>query len=305
MLLMAMGGPDNVENVEPYLCDVRGGRPAPPDLVEEIKERYRLTGGKSPVLEITREVARKLEQKLNGSGGERYRVAVGLRHWRPSIREAYEELMDEKPERVIGLCMAPQYSSLSVGAYIGKVEEARRALRSMCPVSYVESWHRHPRLIQAIADNIQLSLQQFPSEVRAQVPILFTAHSLPERIVEMKDPYPDEVRGTMEAVCERVRPATARLAFQSRGRSDEKWLGPDIAIMLDELHREGHKHVLVAPIGFVSDHLEVLYDIDIELKRSAQAKGMRLERIPMLNASVALIETLASVVRAHEAAPVR
>ncbi|HXF91262.1 MAG TPA: ferrochelatase [Nitrospiraceae bacterium] len=305
VLLMAMGGPDNVENVEPYLRDVRGGRPAPLDLVEEIKERYRLTGGKSPVLEITREVARKLEQKLNGPGGERYRVAVGLRHWRPSIREAYEELMGERPEQVIGLCMAPQYSSMSIGAYIGKVEEARRALRSVCPVSYVESWHRHPRLIQAIADNIQLGLQQFPSDVRAQVPILFTAHSLPERIVEMKDPYPHEVRGTMEAVCERVRPVTARLAFQSRGRSDEKWLGPDVGIMLDELHREGHKHVLVAPIGFVSDHLEVLYDIDIELKRSAQAKGVHLERIPMLNASAALIETLASVVRAHEAAPVR
>ncbi len=306
VLLMAMGGPDRVENVEPYLRDVRGGRPAPPELVEEIKERYRLTGGKSPVLEITREVARKLEQRLNGPGGERYRVAVGLRHWRPSIREAYEELLDERPERVIGVCMAPQYSSMSIGAYIGKLEEARQALRSECPVSYVKSWHRHPGLIQAIADNIQLGLMQFPLEVRTQVPVLFTAHSLPERvIVEMKDPYLDEVKGTMEAVCERIRLATARLAFQSQGRSDEKWLGPGVEIVLDELHREGYRHVLVAPIGFVSDHLEVLYDIDIQLKRSARAKGMRLERIPMLNASAALIETLASVIRAHEAAPVR
>lgn len=302
VLLMAMGGPDSVENVEPYLRDVRGGRSTPPELVEEIKERYRLTGGKSPVLEITREVARKLEQKLNGPGGERYRVAVGLRHWRPSIKEAYEELMDERPERVIALCMAPQYSSMSIGAYISKVEEARQALRDDCPVSYVKSWHRHPGLIGAIADNIQLGLQTFPPEVRARVPILFTAHSLPERILEMKDPYPDEVRGTMQAVCERVRPVTARLAFQSQGRSGEKWLGPDVEAVLEDLRREGHRHVLVAPIGFVSDHLEVLYDIDIELKRSAQAKGIHLERIPMLNASAALIETLASVIQAHEAA---
>lgn len=305
VLLMAMGGPDNLDNVEPYLLDVRGGRPTPPELVEEIRERYRVTGGKSPVLAITREVARRLEQKLNGPGGERYRVYVGLRHWHPYIKEAYAELLDDQPERLIGLCMTPQYSSMSIGAYIKKVEEARKDLGGDFPISYVQSWHRHPKLVQAIAENITTALQKFPADVRARVPILFTAHSLPERILQTKDPYPDEVRGTMDAVCKRLGTVTARFAFQSQGRSSEPWLGPTVESVLEELHREGHRHVLVAPIGFISDHVEILYDVDIEFKRLAASKGMQLERIPMLNATTPLVETLASVLEEHQASPVR
>lgn len=300
ILLMAVGGPDSLENVEPYLMDVRGGRPTPPELVEEIRERYRATGGKSPVLGIMREVARKLEQRLNGPGGERYRVSVGLRHWKPYIKDAYAELLDDVPERVIGLCMAPQYSTMSIGAYVKKVEEARAALGNDGPVSYVQSWHQHPKLIAAIVENVHRGLQKFPVDVRGRVPLLFTAHSLPERILEMKDPYPDEVRATMQAVCSQLGNVTARFAYQSRGRSNEPWLGPAVETVLDTVHAEGHRHVLVAPIGFISDHLEVLYDIDIELTQRASAKGMQLERIPMLNASTALIDTLASVVETHE-----
>ncbi|MBX3235656.1 MAG: ferrochelatase [Nitrospiraceae bacterium] len=301
VLLMAMGGPDRLENVEPYLKDVRGGRPTPPELVEEIKERYRATGGKSPVLGITREVARKLEQRLNGPGGERYRCYVGLRHWHPFIKEAYSELLDDFPERVIGLCMAPQYSSLSIGAYMNKVEEARAELANETPISFVTSWHRHPLLVAAITDNIQQSLQKFPADVRAKVPVLFTAHSLPERIVAMKDPYPDEVKATAASVCERLGTQPTRFAFQSQGRSGEKWLGPTVEDTLAELEREGHRHVLVAPIGFICDHVETLFDIDIELKRLAQTKGMQLERIPMLNAAPALIDILMAVLEQHEA----
>ncbi|TAJ23910.1 MAG: ferrochelatase [Nitrospirae bacterium] len=305
VLLMAMGGPDKLENVEPYLLDVRGGRPTPPELVEEIRERYRLTGGKSPVLDITREVARKLEQKLNGPGGEGFRVYVGLRHWHPYIKEAYAELLDDQPQRLIGLCMAPQYSSMSIGAYIKKVEEARAGLGGDFPVTYVQSWHQHPRLVKALTENIGIGLQKFPAEARAKVPIIFTAHSLPERILQMKDPYPDEVRGTMEAVCRQLGPVTARFAFQSQGRSGEKWLGPDVESMLETLHQEGHRHVLIAPIGFLSDHVEVLYDVDVEFKKLAESKGMQLERIPMLNATPPLIEILEAVLEEHLASPVR
>jgi ferrochelatase len=152
VLLMAMGGPDCLENVEPYLQDVRGGRPTSPELVEEIRERYRMTGGKSPVLDITREVARALEQRLNRSGDARYRCYVGLRHWHPFIKEAYAELLEALPDRIIGLCMAPQYSSLSIGAYMKKVEEARAELASETPISFVTSWHRHPLLVAAIVE---------------------------------------------------------------------------------------------------------------------------------------------------------
>ena len=301
VLLMALGGPDSLGDVEPYLLDLRGGRPTPPELVAEIRERYRLTGGKSPALGIMREVARRLEQRLNGPGGEGFRVYVGMRHWRPSIKEAYAEALDDFPERLIALCMAPQFSALSVGAYIKKLEEARTALGADVPTTCVQSWHDHPRFIAAITENISASLQKFPAEARSAVPIIFTAHSLPERILAMGDPYPEQARGTMQAVCRMLGPVTARFAYQSQGRSDEKWLGPTVESTIEELHGQGHRHVLLAPVGFVSDHLEILYDVDIEFRRLAESKGMQFERIPMLNAGPALIETLASLVEEHKA----
>ncbi len=300
ILLMAMGGPDCLENVEPFLLDVRGGRPTPPELVEEIRERYRATGGKSPAVGITKDVARKLEQRLNESGDRRYRVYVGLRHWHPFIKETYAELLRADPEQIIGLCMAPQQSSLSTGAYQKKVEEARAALHSTCPVTFIGSWHRHPKLIAAIVEHIKQGLQKFPAGMRATVPVLFTAHSLPERIVAMKDPYPDEVKGTVEAVTALLGSQPVRFAYQSQGRSSEPWLGPTVEAVLDALHREGHRQVLVAPIGFICDHVETLFDIDIELKQLAANKGMQLERMAMLNDSPALVETLRDILAAHE-----
>jgi protoporphyrin/coproporphyrin ferrochelatase len=302
ILLMIMGGPDCLENVEPFLLDVRGGRPTPSELVEEIRARYRATGGKSPAVGITQDVARKLEQRLNQEGADRYRVYVGLRHWHPFIKEAYADLLKDEPEHIIGLCMAPQQSSLSTGAYRKKVEEARAALQDSTPVSYVGSWNRHPKLVAAIVDHIRQALLKFPAEVRATVPVLFTAHSLPERIVAMKDPYPDEVRGTVEAVTERLGGRPTRFAYQSQGRSSEPWLGPTVESALAALYQEGNRQVLVAPIGFICDHVETLFDIDIELKQRAAAMGMQLERMAMLNDSSALIETLADILAAHEAA---
>ena len=304
VLLMALGGPDSLEAVGPYLLELRGGRPTSEELVEEIRGRYRATGGQSPVLAITREVARKLEQHLNGPGGERFRVYVGLRHWKPSIKQAYAELMDDFPERMIGICMAPQYSSMTTGAYLAKVDEARTDVGGDFPMSFIKSWNRHPTFIKAIADNVAEGLNKFAADVRHTVPILFTAHSLPERVLAMKDPYPDEVKGTVEAVCEIVKPKIHRFAFQSQGRSAEPWLGPTVEATLEALAKDGHRQVLLAPIGFVSDHVEVQYDIDIEFKQLAQSKGMQLERIPMLNATSPLVATLASLVEQHLSAPV-
>ncbi|HEY6085565.1 MAG TPA: ferrochelatase, partial [Nitrospira sp.] len=251
ILLMAMGGPDSLENVEPFLLDVRGGRATPPELIEEIRQRYRATGGKSPAVGITQSVARKLECRLNHTSGGPYRVYVGLRHWHPFIKETYAELLQENPEQVIGLCMAPQQSSLSTGAYRNKVEEARAVLHSSCPISYVESWHRHPRLISAIVELIQEALLKFAPDVRMSVPVLFTAHSLPARILAMSDPYPDQVKGTVEALTALLDCQPVRFGYQSQGRSGEQWLGPTVEAALEDLSREGHRHVLVAPIGFL------------------------------------------------------
>jgi len=297
---MAMGGPDCLENVEPFLLDVRGGRPTPPALVEEIRARYRATGGKSPAVGITQSVAKKLEQRLNESSHGRYRVYVGLRHWHPFIKETYAELLAEQPEHIIGICMAPQQSSLSTGAYKKKVEEASSAYESAVPVSYIGSWNRHPLLVSAIVANIRKGLEAFPPAVRATVPVLFTAHSLPERIVAMKDPYPDEVKGTVEAVTRLLDDQPTAFAYQSQGRSSEPWLGPTVEATLDTLHQAGHRHVLVAPIGFICDHVETLFDIDIELKQLASSKGMQLERMAMLNDQPAMVEILLDVLAAHE-----
>ena len=168
------------------------------------------------------------------------------------------------------------------------------------PVTYVGGWNRHPKLIAAIVDGIQRGLLKFPAEVRPTVPILFTAHSLPERIVTMKDPYPEEVKGTVEAVTALLGNQPTVFAYQSQGRSSEPWLGPTVEGTLDTLHQAGHRHVLVAPIGFICDHVETLYDIDIELKQLASGKGIQLERIAMLNDQQELIDTLLNILATHE-----
>jgi ferrochelatase len=297
---MAMGGPDCLENVEPFLLDVRGGRPTPPELVAEIQARYRATGGKSPAVGITFNVARKLETRLNEAGQGPYRVYVGLRHWHPFIKDTLAQLLRDDPEHIIGFCMAPQQSSMSTGAYRKKVEDAQALLNDHRSVTYVGSWNRHPKLIAAIVNNIQEGLSTFSPAVRPNVTVLFTAHSLPERIVAMNDPYPEEVKGTVAAVSGFLGGQPTAFGYQSQGRSAERWLGPTVEETVDQLARSGRRHVLVAPIGFLCDHVETLYDIDIELKQLAAGRGIRLERIAMLNDSFRFIETLVDVVTAHE-----
>jgi ferrochelatase len=300
VLLMAMGGPDCLENVEPFLLDVRGGRPTPPDLVAEIQARYRATGGKSPAVGMTMSVAKKLEARLNESGHGRYRVYVGLRHWHPFIKDTMAQLLKDDPEHIIGFCMAPQQSSLSTGAYRKKVEEAQSLLNDHHSVSYVGSWNTHRKLIAGIVDTVQQGLKKFPAAVRSDVTVLFTAHSLPERIVALNDPYPDEVKGTIAAVTAFLGGQPTAFAYQSQGRSAEQWLGPTVEATIDGLASAGQRHVLVAPIGFLCDHVETLYDIDIELKQFAAGRGIAIERMAMLNDSSAFIDTLVDVIAAHE-----
>jgi len=294
VFLMALGGPDSLENVEPYLLDLRGGRPTPPELVEEIRERYRATGGRSPVLDIIRELAAKVEARRP------VRVFVGLRHWHPFIAEAWGELVASTPppEHVVAICMAPQYSAMTVGQYLEKLADARTDVGGgELPLSAVRSWATHPRLVAGLGDRIGEALGRFPAGERADVPVLFTAHSLPERILREGDPYPDEVRATMEAVIARLpagQPTT--FAYQSQGRSPEPWLGPEVEPTLDALAADGGPGVVIAPIGFLSDHVETLYDIDIEFRARAEKLGLRLERMAMLNASDDLADTLAELV---------
>lgn len=297
ILVMAYGGPNSLDDVEPYLLDVRGGRKTPPELVEEIRERYAQIGGRSPLLEITRAQARALEERLNAEAGtSRYRAYVGMRHWYPYIQEAVAQIAADGLNQVVALCMAPHYSRMSIGAYFRKVQEAQEALGVELEVAYIESWHDHPLFIQAVAQKVQEALQRFPSESRPR--IVFTAHSLPAAIMEQGDPYDAQLRETARLVAERAGIGTEewQFSYQSAGASNLKWLGPAIEDVVVELADAGHKEILVVPIGFVSDHVEVLYDIDIECHQLAKARGVQLERTESLNTDPTFVEALAAIV---------
>lgn len=295
---MAYGGPDSLDDIEEYLLDIRGGRQTPAELVDEIKERYAQIGGKSPLLEITRAQARALEERLNaGENGRRYRVYVGMRHWHPYIKEAVAQIVEDGTQRVVALCMAPHYSRMSIGAYFKKVEEAQQELGVDLDVIWVESWHDHPLFLQAVAERVRAGLQKFPPEVRNAVKVIFTAHSLPAAILEQGDPYDRQLRETAQGVAELLGNIDWQFSYQSAGTRSATWLGPQIEDVVVELAEVGHKNILVAPIGFVADHVEILYDIDIEARGYAEQAGARLERTESMNVTPLFIEGLAEIVR--------
>ena len=292
VLVMAYGGPNALEEVEPYLLDVRGYRPTAPEIIHEVRERYRLIGGRSPILEQTQAQADALQAALDIDGHE-FKTYVGMRHWRPYIKDTLAQMRAVGLERAIGLVMAPHYSRLSIGAYFKKIEEAESPIE----VARIARWHMLPGYLDALSDRVQAALLKFPEAVRAEVPIIFSAHSLPQRILDWSDPYPDELLETVNGLMQRLGPQPHEFAFQSAAISNEPWLGPDVGAVLDRLAREGHKHVLIAPIGFVVEHVEILYDIDVVYQQQAQALGLHLERIEMLNTAPAMMTGLAGLVR--------
>lgn len=295
IFLMAMGGPHSMEDIEPYLLDVRHGRPVSPEFLREIKDRYRLIGGKSPLLELTRRQAGALEKELQSRGLE-CRAYVGMRHWHPYIEETLQKAVGEGVSSLAVLCMAPQYSRRSIGAYREKLEQAVQKLKPDLQVRYAPPWHTHPLFIRAIAENVKKILEKFPAEERDSCFLLFTAHSLPEKILEEGDPYVRQLEETAQALAQVLKPAHWRLVFQSQSPTGEKWLGPEAGQVLEELAKEGRRAVVMVPIGFVADHLEILYDIDVLYREKARSLGMRFERIPSLNDHPLFIQALASAV---------
>jgi protoporphyrin/coproporphyrin ferrochelatase len=292
VLVMAYGGPNSLDEVEPYLLDVRGYRPTSQKIIDEVRERYREIGGRSPILEQTQAQANALEAALNTFGKD-FKAFVGMRHWHPYIKDALAEMCNQGVERVIGLVMAPHYSRMSIGAYFKKVEEADLPIE----VSRVEDWHLQPGYLAALAERVRAALQRFPEEIRAEVPVIFTAHSLPERILEWNDPYPIQLRETVSAMMTRLGPQPFEFAYQSAAISSETWLGPDASEVIERYAMEGRRHVLICPIGFVCEHVEILYDIDTVYQKLAKSLGMQLERIEMLNAAPEMINGLAQLIR--------
>ena len=296
VLVMAYGGPNRLDDVEPYLLDVRGHRPTAPAIIEEVRERYRQIGGRSPILERTQAQAQALEAALNATGAE-FKVFVGMRHWRPYIKDSLVAMARQGVLRAVTLVMAPHYSLMSVGVYNKKVDDVNAPIA----IVHIDRWGLLQGYLDALAGNVRAALERFPAEVRAEVPIIFTAHSLPKRILEWNDHYPDELGATGLALMEQLGPHPHHFAYQSAGKTPDPWLGPDAGEVIADLARAGHKHVLIAPVGFVCEHVEILYDVDIVYKRQAEALGMRLERIEMLNTAPAMIEALAALVRVRAA----
>ncbi len=291
VLVMAYGGPSCLEDVEPYLLDVRGHRPTPADLVEEVRRRYAAIGGSSPILERTRAQANALAAALRGNSPP-FQVTVGMRHWHPYISAALADLARDGVRRAVGIVMAPHYSRLSIGAYYRRVEEAQNGIE----IAGIESWHLAPGYVRAVASRVTAAVNRLPEALRLEAPVVFTAHSLPESILSWNDPYPRQLRETVSAVVAELGPCPWHFAYQSAAKTPDRWLGPDVGETLDTLARGGARAVVVAPVGFVSEHVEILYDLDCELAGHATGLGVRLERIEMLNDDPGLMKELARLV---------
>jgi len=288
VLVMAYGGPGNLAEVEPYLKDIRGGRVTRPQLVEEIRARYARIGGRSPILDLTRAQAAGVGKVL----GDKFKVYVGMRHWHPYIRDVVDEIARAGHQRVVGVAMAPHYSNMSVGAYEKKLLQAADG---RLDVTLIRSWWREGQFLEAVAGRIAEALQRFPQPATVQV--IFTAHSLPEKILASADPYPDELKASAADVARRARLREWRVAYQSAGATSEPWLGPDVADVITEIARAGNTAILLVPIGFVCDHVEILYDIDVEGQALAKRLGVQLERTSSLNDDPRLVAAVAAVVR--------
>jgi ferrochelatase len=284
---MAYGSPERLSDVPAYYRDIRGGRPIKPELLEDLVERYRQLGVESgsPLNAITEETRAALERELGDVP-----VYTGMKHWTPRIADAADAAVAGRAEVVVGLVLAPHFSSMSIAGYRQQLEQA---LAGRAALGFVDSWHDEPGFIDLLADRVR----------GADAHVIFTAHSLPARILDEGDPYRDQLLETSQLVAERAGLETWSFSFQSESQTGEPWLGPDILDHLEELHAEGVRDVLVCPIGFVADHLEIRWDLDHEAAEKALELGLGFRRIEMPNAEPAFVSVLAGLVRRVLAVP--
>lgn len=291
VLLLAHGTPDAVEQVPEFLLKVTGGRPLPPSVVEEIKHRYSLIG-RSPLTEYTMKQAEALARELH------LPVYVGMRNWKPFIADTVRAMAAAGVQRVIAICLAPHDSRTSVGLYRKAVLDEAPPF----PVEFIDNWHDHPLLARAFAEKLRAGWERACREMGARVPVIFTAHSVPQRTIAEGDPYEEQARETAALVAIEVPGLTMdgwTFAFQSQGMSGGAWLGPTVEDTILQLKAKGHGGVFIQPIGFLCDHVEVLYDVDIMFREFAEKNGMRLWRAESLNESPALVAALADVARSR------
>lgn len=293
-LILAYGTPNSVERMKCYLADIRGGRPMSEEFVEEFQHRYSLIGG-SPLTKLTYDQAKHTGEELR-LRGHNVPVYVGMRHWSPWIKDAVGQMYLHDVEETVAIVMAPHYSKMSIGKYWAKIDEAQQMHGANIKFSFVDSWYEQPKFIEALVDNVQAGLKKFPADVRDEVKVVFTAHSLPERLKKMGDPYDDQLKDNARIVAEQVGDIDWMFSYQSAAETGEPWLGPQIEDVVVDLAKQSYKHMLVAPIGFVCDHVEILFDIDIEAKQIADEHGINLQRIESMNTKPLFIEAVADAI---------
>lgn len=295
VLIMAYGGPNSLAEIPGYLADIRSGRPTTPAVLEEITHNYRQIGGKSPLLAYSQQQAEAVAAQLEPA---LFKVYLGMRHWSPWIEEVVGQMVEDGVTHAVALVLAPHYSKLSVAKYQAKIADGLEMYHGNVEFATIDSYHDAPKLIQALANRVLEGLNRWPAAERDEVHVVFSAHSLPTRIMQMGDPYDSQLRETARLVAERVGLPDEQWSwsYQSAGRSPEPWLGPQLEEYIPELAAQGIKNIVSVPVGFVSDHVEILYDIDIQARAVAEKHGVRLERPPALNDDPLYIETLVDLI---------
>ena len=295
VLVMAYGGPASLGEIPGYLADIRHGRPTPRAVLEEITENYRAIGGSSPLLAVSQRQADALATEL----GDDYRCYVGMRHWAPWIEDVVGRMVGDGVTHAVGVVLAPHFSALSVARYQQKVADGLDLYRGRIHFEQVPSYHDAPGLVDAFAARVEEGLSRWPEEERGRVHVVFSAHSLPQRVLASGDPYGEQCLETAElvAACAALSEDRWSWAWQSAGRTPEPWAGPDIGEHLAELAGQGVRDVVSVPVGFVSDHVEILFDIDHRAAEIAAGLGIRLERPPALNDDPVFVAVLAQLVR--------
>lgn len=299
LLVMAYGTPQDLDEVEAYYTHIRHGRAPDPEALRELQDRYRVIGGRSPLLDITRAQASGLSERV---GVPAY---VGQKHAAPFIADAMGKLAEESIDRAIGLVMAPHFSAMSVGEYHKRVSEAAEAVGWTGQFEMIDSWHLLEGWLEVEAGFVRAALSTVDESARAQTIVIFTAHSLPAGIVRSGDPYPVQLEETAAAIAERAALRSWRVAWQSASPTDQPWLGPDVLEVMVEVASQGTKGVVICPCGFVADHLEVLYDVDVECRDLASDLGIAFARTQSPNDDPRFLDALGGLVKAKLAAATR
>ena len=289
---MAYGSPNSLDEVGNYLAQVRGGRVSSPEEIEHLKQRYQRVGGQTPLLQITKSQTNALEKKLIADGTPA-RVLFRMKHWHPFVEDVVEKISIDNPPILVGLALAPHYSKLSVGGYENSVRRGLARKSSNVPFVMVKNWHIQPSLITALSNRVSHALSDIGNS--EGIMVIFTAHSLPLRAVSDDDPYRAQLLETSQLVAKEAGVADWDFAFQSASGPTGTWLGPSLKEKISEFSDKGIKRILACPIGFVSDHLEILYDLDVEARDYANSRGIELARTSSLNDDPKFIEALAAV----------